>query len=353
MKILHSAYTSNLAPGVVRQMEQEQDAADSLAYGWSSKLYTNVFNKSRICVYTGVVGKLRHKISYYKWLNARKDSYNILLLRYTKCDPLQYIFLRRNKKRCLLVHHTLEGPQILTEGGSFARIKKVLEDKIAKASFRHVDGLVAVTQEIADYQIARSSSDDMPVFIYPNGIRYLDSEPNGVLLQRFENPQLLFVASQFVNWHGLDILFDAVQKSNELLTINVVGKLDDEQIDTLKKDSRFIVHGMLEQDALNSLAAKCDLGLGSFGFHRKSMRQACTLKVREYLLAGLPVYSGQQDVFDDSVTFYKYGTCNIDSILEFLRGHAGVDRSKIAMEAKPWIDKDLLLKGIYNDLQRL
>jgi len=186
-------------------------------------------------------------------------------------------------------------------------------------------------------------------FLYPNGLtcKALPADhPIGLEMP----PQMLFVASRFVEWHGLDLLIDAVRSSRAEFRINIVGKLTAEQRAYLAEDTRFIVHGTLPIAEVEALAARCTIGLGSFALHRKDMYQACTLKVREYLLAGLPVFAGHADVFDESLRWYRHGECDIEAMLDFARECAGASRKQITEETLPWIDKERLLVRLHASL---
>jgi hypothetical protein len=80
------------------------------------------------------------------------------------------------------------------------------------------------------------------------------------------------------------------------------------------------------------------------------MREACTIKVREYLRAGLPVYSGHSDVFPPSFPFFKEGPCSVDSIMAFAEKNEGVARADVSEAARPYIEKDRLVEGLYDDI---
>ncbi len=44
--------------------------------------------------------------------------------------------------------------------------------------------------------------------VYPNGILYSDGD-DALVDRRGDRPEIIFVASYFFDWHGLDALFDS------------------------------------------------------------------------------------------------------------------------------------------------
>ena len=80
------------------------------------------------------------------------------------------------------------------------------------------------------------------------------------------------------------------------------------------------------------------------------MREACTLKVREYLMLGIPVYAGYTDVFPESFRFYKKGEADIEAILNFAHSQRISSRIEICVASHPYINKEILLEKLYDEL---
>ena len=55
------------------------------------------------------------------------------------------------------------------------------------------------------------------------------------------------------------------------------------------------VHKFCNRHEYEPVLAQADVALGTLALHRKSMQQAAPLKVREYLLRGIPVIIGYDD----------------------------------------------------------
>jgi hypothetical protein len=78
------------------------------------------------------------------------------------------------------------------------------------------------------------------------------------------------------------------------------------------------------------------------------MTQACTLKVREYLALGLPVYLGHDETIPKTFNFVKKGPANIDEIIEYAYSMKNAKRQDVIDTAKLFIDKKILVKNFYN-----
>ena len=82
----------------------------------------------------------------------------------------------------------------------------------------------------------------------------------------------------------------------------------------------------------------------------KGLTQACTLKVRDYLAAGVPVVSGHDDVFPDDFPFYRRTGTDIDAMLAAAREWRAVDRLTVREAARPYIDKVELVRRLHEEL---
>jgi hypothetical protein len=212
-------------------------------------------------------------------------------------------------------------------------------------------GLVAVTPEILQYERERSGCMRKTGHIYPNGISYGGVGWAPVGSPASAVPVLCFLAGYFTSWHGLDLLLDSIEQSADEFVLHLVGTLTEEQLARVSLDHRIISHGRLDQEQIRLLSNECWLGLGSFALHRKGMQEASTLKVREYLRNGIPVYSGHKDIFPSDFPFYKMGPPDITSIIRFADSVRSIDHSVVSAMSRPYISKELLLMKLYYDLQ--
>lgn len=364
MRVLHAAAVLTPPLGVVNQMRWEQDAADRLGLAWDARIYCPPENiaDDRIAVPavrplfelgSTKLNKLSAwvalRVGYYRWLEVQAHKYDVILLRYYPHDPFQLRFVRQSRANVYLVHHTLEAKELRSAGGLKGHMRGFLDDVFGPSSIRECAGLIGVTREIVEYEKERSGSIEGSEHVYPNGVTYAGSVADDKRsLALF--PEILFTASSFIDWHGLDLLLDAAAKDSRQFLVHLVGDVPASERERALADGRFKVHGRLSNERIFELAARCSVGLSSFALWRKGMQEACTLKVREYLMLGLPVYAGHRDVFPSTFEYYRTGPPRFSSIMSYAAEVQGVSREEVSVVARPYIDKDFLLLRLWNDL---
>jgi len=357
MKTLHVAALLKPPSGILNQMTWELESAQNLKLKWDVKLFCPkgaVAQKDLICESTKIRSKsnhsalnwLRFRYEYYCWLLKQEAYYDRFVLRYYVHDPFQLLFIIRCKKPVYFVHHSFEVAELNLPGTFFAKIRANLECLLGRFAIKRASGIIAVTNEIAEYEKTRANLKDVPTFIYPNGISF---QHGPVQDKRGEVPELLFVAHEFVPWHGLDLLLDSIEKTNVNFKLHLVGSVSRIDIIRARRDNRIVIHGQKNTKEIRELAQYCSVGLTSFGLHRKKMSEACTLKVREYLLMGLPVYGGHRDVIQNQNIFIKSGPPSIDSILDYVRT-VSFTRKVVSEGSEASICKKSLLLDLYNKL---
>jgi hypothetical protein len=105
-----------------------------------------------------------------------------------------------------------------------------------------------------------------------------------------ERPSLVLLASAPYEWHGIDKVLSLAAALPEF-DFDIVCPLA-EEIDV---PPNVRVHGYLSSDAFAKVLARADAAFAGLAFHRIGLTQACPLKVREYLVHGLPVILGYDD----------------------------------------------------------
>lgn len=360
-RVLHAAGFLDPPPGVVRQMRWEARAARDLGIAWDVRIFVPSRHEDDLLFVaddgveadatpSGFSTRARRWLGvrrrYHDWLERVAGNYDALLLRYSVHDPFLYRFVRRATRPVFLVHHSLEIPE-LASGGPIGRLRAGAEHLLGARILGRAAGIVAMTEEIAQYECQRSRHTALPVFAYPNGVAY---ERPPAADRRQEPPRLLFVASTFVNWHGLDRLLDSAAGCGEDFIVDIVGTVPEDLAAQAGADARFVLHGRLDQDRIAELAENAWAGLSSLALDRKGMRQACTLKVREYLMLGLPVYAGYEEVFRTEFQFYRNGPCDMAAILAYARAMRETDRKTVSEAAHPHVEKSRLLADLYSRL---
>ena len=351
IKVLHAGHMRQVSVGVIRQMEFEQQAANELGIDWVSSFYCSDKTDSPVTMQTpSGNARVRSKHDFYSSLLERAADFDLILLRYAMYDPQQLWFIHKCPIPVVTMHHTFE----LTELASYKNLRSNLlaqaERFIGPYALRKAAAITGNTQEVANYQRDRSGNPNKPLFIYGNGATYAEGRVVP-LVSKKEPYEFLLMAAQFPIWTGLDRLVDAAKNTNADFKVHLVGKLRQEDKDVCKSDERFVQHGPLTWPAIETLIGNCVLGFSVFALERKGYTKANVLKVREYLRAGLPVYSGHDEIFDKDFPYYRKGPADFDKIIEYANEVIDVDRTTVSETARPIIDKTVVLNNIYKDLQ--
>lgn len=368
MKFLHSACLTRPSPGILKQMMEEKIASQDLMLDWDviyflpsgynckspiikeSKYFSNRCFNNKFMKLFGWIGL---KIEYYFWIWRVSEKYDAILTRYSVHDLFLLIFLVLRKNKVFTVHHTIEIYELQTDKSIIGHIRVFLEKIMGKISITLNDGIVGVTKEIVDHEKLRAFKKNKKCYVYPNGIlvkegKIFDNKKND------NKVNILFVASEFVDWHGLDLLLEDIKKSTSDFNLHLIGNLIYKQDKLIAdNDNRIILHGLQNIDYIKKIAENCDVALASFGLYRKGVKEGSTLKVREYFNYGLPVYSGHTDIFPTDFKFYYTGEAKINNILNFSQEMSQYSKEYIRDEAITYIDKKNILSNLHNHLSSI
>ena len=160
-----------------------------------------------------------------------------------------------------------------------------------RRSARELDGLVAVTHELArrDHAVRPSLASR----VISNGIE-LGSPAAPRTDAGDERPRLVYLGED-VYWQGIDKLYQ------------LAAAYPDWQFDLIgpaagsSSRDNVTCHGYLDAAEYGPLLRAADVAIGTLALHRKQMDEACPLKVRRYLEYGLPVLLGYRDTDLDAV----------------------------------------------------
>ncbi|NTY98316.1 glycosyltransferase family 4 protein [Acinetobacter radioresistens] len=355
-KIIHITGMRSLTAGQRQQLKSEYNAS----------LKINSVEWKTIVFHTGEPkGPFEKRIPFffrplflrnlYIWLKvlSYKNQYDLILLRHMTFDPFALIFSYFLKNR-ISVHHAKEIEELkLIRKGWKGKIVSLIEVITGKISVNNSAAIIGVTQEIAAYENEVRSS-EKKLFTYPNGI---DVENIELVNDVRENNSLniVFICGTFSEWHGLDLLIAAINKENRLdksFKIHLIGKLNNKYIEMLEGSSNFIVHGVMNKDEYIKVIEKCDIALGSLAMFRQNLKEGATLKVREMLALGIPVYSTHIDTsLQDNSIFYLYDEkLNIENLYNFSLNMKKYTRSQVREDVASYIDKASILQKLVNGL---
>jgi len=104
-------------------------------------------------------------------------------------------------------------------------------------------------------------------------------------------------------------------------------------VNDLKIGDNVYFHGPIYGKEIDRIFDSTHIAIGTLALHRKQMKQACPLKVREYTARGIPFVIAYEDVdLEDSLPFY----------LRLPAGESPIDIEKIVSWANNVLkDKDI------------
>ena len=174
---------------------------------------------------------------------------------------------RTRRSRAALVNRLLRGPTL-----------------------RSAAGFVCVTNEIASspsYTPFRK-----PTVVIANGIDLHRREP--LPAPRGGNGRMVFLGAPRHPWHGVDKIVALAHEMPDV-AFDIVGLTPAELPGGAPAPANMTLHGRLSPTEYEPILERADVGIGSLALHRNGMTEASPLKVREYLLYGLPVVVGYED----------------------------------------------------------
>lgn len=363
MKILHAMLFFSIPAGVERQLEEESICAKELlkeGVQWDTECISLAkiseckiswaplkrISKNKFFIF------IRLNYIFYKLLLCKNKKYDFILLRYRPGDfilPLSLMLL----EGAMTFHHSLEIEEMKTRPKTAKLMFEIASEKLfGRYSRRKAFGIVGVTPEIAQKQALRSGCLDKPIFVLPNGmgVDRISLEPD----KREEYPVFCIVASNFMPWHGLDLILEALSKSHEYWKLHVIGDAS-AHLRSLAKDSGSIFfHGKLNMHDILKIYSTSDVGLGSFGYFRSGLQQGSTLKVREYLAHGMAVMYGHEDPgLPDKLPFVmKCSFFDASRALDFAMRTKQFSRTMVRDKASPYINKIEIMRRFMGSLKK-
>ncbi len=361
LKILHFCYSGKIQPGVIRQLSAEYSAADKNE--WEIAFFTHSLCDLPFVYSTEIAqeqcGLIRRLFNYFylrwfafRWLYSRKNNYDLVVIRWVVGDVFTF-FVSIFLEKYLTLHHTKEFEEAMLFGPVTSRLSRFIELVFGNFTLKRATGIAAVTDEILEYEFSRIyrglEGKRLPGFVLFNGINLADIPSSA---DRRGGPiKLLFLAAEFQPWHGLDLLLKEVSRSSLLFELHLVGKIGTKYID----DDRIIIHGSLDPLQIEELSADMDMGIGSLAMYRNGLKEGVTLKVREYLARGIPVYATHKDsAFNEKFPYFIFSEAiSLSNIISMAAKMRLVDRKSIREAARPFIDKDVLFQEFKSKISRL
>lgn len=178
----------------------------------------------------------------------------------------------------------LESNTLLAEELRLAGLKLLLFFKLFQSGVnKRINGFVGVTEEITNTYL-KYSKESITV---TNSVEINPGVQN--VSTKNDMPQIIFVGSPDCAWHGIDKFVKMVRLLPQYSFILVGPVIPNLEIANLQQ------MGFLNKEELVDVYRKIDIGIGTLALHRKGMKEACPLKVREYLSLGIPTIIAYED----------------------------------------------------------
>ncbi|WP_441977602.1 glycosyltransferase [Microbacterium sp. 2MCAF23] len=363
MRILHVGLFHKLGSGQRAQLEYERAAAQSLkGVIWETHTLTPTPERTDGGPRIPIWARRFQLAKLYAWWHIwrRSSQYDMVLMRSISPDPFAAL-MAPLIPNLLTIHHSKEIEEIslVTKGPRLA-LALFLEGGLKRWAFRRLRGVVGVTEEIAQYEAERYPRAQI-VATYPNGI-----DIAGFKIAEEPSPgsaplRAVFVCSVFYAWHGLDRLLEALAAlpANDgppPVVVDLVGTLDDEQqaqIEALAERGLVVVHGNLSSAEMLDVFKEARVAIASLALDRNGLRQASTLKVRQYLAAGLPVYSTHVDAgLPGEFPYYVCddGGFSIGRMMAFHDALEDRRRKSVREASRPFVDKQSIMESLIEQL---
>lgn len=288
-------------PGITRRLAEQSRAARAAGLDLHFAVLT-----CEPCAIAGVdcvVMDPRERFSRCQAILRRGllDGFEATILRYpTSLDLSITPLLDRHGRRMVSEHHTDEVAELSLVGTPLGgRLRSFIESRRKPAFLSRLAGIIAVTEELR--VLEQASAPDLPSIVIGNGIDTSTQDAHGPSSFDDGRLRLVWACSEFAPWQGLDRLLTALlaRRSGPVVELALAGRLTPEQNERVERAGSTLLkihrHGLVDQASLDKLLRSAHLVVGTLALHRKHMREACPLKVREAVARGLPVITSCLD----------------------------------------------------------
>jgi len=208
---------------------------------------------------------------------------------------------------------------------------------------RNATAFLSVSKELAKH--SNFSKYMKPTLTIGNGFDFTSVKK---YKKEYNDPlEFIFIGTPGQVWHGIDKIIFLAQELPEY-SFHIVGP-SAEEIDMYceKKPENVIIHGYCDQEYVENLILKSDIGISTLALHRKNMNEASPLKSRQYLAHGLPIIVGYEDTdIPDNMHFilnignYEQNVFDsIGKIKKFISQIKNISPNTIVEESKQYLDQ--------------
>ena len=355
--------------GIVKQIEYDYQLTKNIKnldwknFTFLDQIEADSHSKKLPFLFRGVFGR---RLFLWIWLLKNSKNYDFVIMRHMEFDIFSVIFSWFVPNR-IHIHHSKEIEELKLRRNNWkGKIASKVEKFTGGIAVRNASAILTVSKDLMQYQrTIRKLSKDFPIFHFPNGIIVKNTPILKEVIHNDYSIEIGFIADRFHPWHGLDLLLDSCKNYlrkdlNRRLVFHLIGKIDNNYLNQIKIINqcngkiKFKTYGTLKQKEYWKIFCSCNIGIGSLAMYRNGLTDGCTLKVREMLAMGLPIFSGHKDTAlpEDFPYYYSKGG-NIDDIINFSGKFANVTRREVRDASFKYIEKSLWFNSLAKDLHKL
>ncbi|MCF4113141.1 MULTISPECIES: glycosyltransferase [Dethiosulfovibrio] len=233
----------------------------------------------------------------YDWISRHRPDY--LYLRYPLGCPFSALFtymVSRMGVKIITEHQSKEPHELrLLKKYHFM----VSDWLFGRLTLLNVSLIIGVTPEIRDFEKNRAPHSS--AVCMTNGIDVEDYPARHYESQSDKEGVDLLFCGALASWHGLDRLISAMAKFYECpVRLHIAGEGEEmdrlrSMVEKLPPMHSVTFYGYLDKGEISDLFDRCDAAIGSLALDRNGLRQACTLKTREYAARGIPFVINYDD----------------------------------------------------------
>ena len=381
MRVAHITVLPAFSSGIFKKAEEKAKISKKCKLGIDfyiinpekTLIQDNLFILQKSFAKNRILNKILFKINVFEIIEELVpcEKYECIVLRYALPEGGYENFLKKYGHKIISEHHTNEADELLSTGRVIDKVRYINERLFAKKYLSYVKAIVGVTKEITLIE-NKKIANPKPTFVMPNGIK-VDDIPF-TKYKKFDGRELsiIFVASYFYPWHGLDLLLKGLRdyQGEVKIRLELVGEIsskDREQIEALRgtDNIEIIGHGKKYGDELDKIFENVTMAVSSLALFRNKMKEACPIKTREYIARGIPFVYGYDDsdlsgreefAFKVPTSGYKEkNALNIAMLIDFakrvsMENNLSEIMRKFADERLSWESK---MKSLLVNLQNL
>ncbi len=248
----------------------------------------------------GLLRYLRNNVRKLRAIEPIVSSHDGVILRFPKV-PFSYpLLFARHGRKIVTEHHTDEVGELKTSRLLRRRLLSVPVGLVSAWILKRAAGLTAITDELRLVELRKAGGKLSRTI--GNGVWVREIAQTGFVPFDGRTLRLVFVASRFQPWHGLDRLLAAMRayEGDVTVELDLVGEVDgDARAEAarvnLLRNRRVLLSGPRFGKELDERFQEANAAVASLALHRNRMHEGSTLKVREYMARGIPFVVGYFD----------------------------------------------------------